>query len=160
MGATGGNNLIIGGTGQDTIYGNYGANPTGNGGEGGQNLIVGNGGGDTIYASQIVDGAEGGHGSILIAGTTSLKQAALQSILSEWTSTHTLSVKVANISGTGTGSGFNGTTYLQPGLTVFNDNTPDTLYSDTNGSADWLLATLSQDTINRPKSSDIETDLP
>ncbi|HVU90072.1 MAG TPA: proprotein convertase P-domain-containing protein [Pirellulales bacterium] len=159
-GVTGGNNLIIGGTGQDTIYGNFGANPTGNGGEGGQNLIVGNGGGDTIYSSQITDGAEGGHGSILIAGTTNLGPTALQAILSEWTSTDTLAVKIANISGTGSGTAANGTNYLQPGVTVSNDGVPDTLFSDSKGSANWLLASLPQDTVNRVKSSDTETNLP
>ena len=76
-GSNGGNNLIVGGTGQDTIYGTYGSvtkkdgSPSA-GGEGGQNLIVGGGGADLIYASQIVDGAEGGHGSILVSGSTTL----------------------------------------------------------------------------------------
>ena len=160
-GATGGNNLIMGGTGHDVIYGSFGANPTGNGGEGGQNLIVGGGGGDTIYASQITDGAEGGHGSILIAGTTTLNQAALQSILTEWTSSHALADKIANISGTGTGTRFNGNAYLQPDVTVQDDNVPDTIWSDTYGSANWLLLSLNnQDTANREKAIDIETDLP
>jgi subtilisin-like proprotein convertase family protein len=159
-GASGGNNLIIGGTGQDTIYGNYGANPTGNGGEGGQNLIVGGGGGDTIYASQITDGAEGGHGSILIAGTTNLGQTALQSILNEWTSSDSPALKLANIGGTGSGTGANGTNYLQAGVTVFNDNVVDTVYSDSKGSANWIFASLPPDTVNRAKANDIETNLP
>jgi len=160
-GASGGNNLIIGGTGHDVIYGSFGTNPTGNGGEGGQNLIVGGGGGDTIYASQITDGAEGGHGSILIAGTTTLNQAALQSILTEWTSTHALADKIANISGTGTGTRFNGNAFLLPDVTVQDDDVPDTIWSDTYGSANWLLLSLNnQDTANRVKPIDSETDLP
>jgi hypothetical protein len=158
-GASGGNNLIIGGTGHDTIYGNFGANPSGNGGEGGQNLIVGGGGGDTIYASQIVDGAEGGHGSILIAGTTNLNQAALQSILNEWTSKDALATKIADMNGTGGGSGLNGTNYLQSGVTVFDDGVADTLYSDSNGAANWLFLNESQDAFNRTKSADLETDI-
>ena len=50
------------------------------------------------------DGGEGSHGSIAIAGTTTYGNtpagiAALQSILAEWSSSHTLAVKQANISG-------------------------------------------------------------
>ena len=157
-GATGGDNLIIGGSGNDTIYGNFGTNPTGNGGEGGQNLIVGGGGSDTIYASQVTDGAEGGHGSILIAGTTTLNQLALESVLEEWWSTDTLATKIADITGTGTTTGSNGINFLQPGVTVLGDGSVDQLFSDTNGSANWLLLSLSQDTANRVKAIDIETD--
>ncbi|HEY4309282.1 MAG TPA: proprotein convertase P-domain-containing protein [Pirellulales bacterium] len=156
-GSTGGANLIIGGTGNDTIYGSFGPNPTGNGGEGGQNLIVGNGGNDTIYASQITDGAEGGHGSILIGDTTTLNLAALQSILAEWTSTDTLAVKVADISGTGNTTGANSTNYLQPGVTVVGDGAADQLYSDTNGKPNWLFLSPNQDVGNRVKTADVET---
>ncbi len=158
-GATGGDNLIVGGTGHDTIYGNFGTNPTGDGGEGGQNLIIGGGGADTIYASQIVDGAEGGHGSILVSGSTTLDQAALMSVLSEWTSTHVLADKIANISGTGSGPRNNGNDFLQVGITVFDDSDADTLFSDSEGDENWLLTTLSDDTANRVKPSDVETDL-
>ena len=158
-GATGGNNLIVGGTGHDTIYGNFGTNPTGDGGEGGQNLIVGGGDDDTVYASQVVDGAEGGHGSILVAGSTTLDQAALLSVLSEWTSTRTVADKIANISGTGTGPRNNGNNFLEVGVTVFDDSDADTLYSDSNGDENWLLLALSEDTANRVKPSDVETDL-
>ncbi len=158
-GATGGNNLIVGGTGHDTIYGNFGTNLSVDGGEGGQNLIIGGGGSDTIYAAQIVDGAEGGHGSILVSGSTTLNQAALLSVLSEWTSTHSVVSKIANISGTGTGPRNNGNNFLEVGVTIFADTDADTLYSDSKGSANWLLLTLSQDTANRVKPTDVETDL-
>jgi len=159
-GVTGGNNLIVGGSGHDTIYGAFGANPTGNGGEGGQNLIVGGGGGDTIYASQITDGAEGGHGSILIDGTTSLNQAALQAVLAEWTSARSLTDKIANITGTGSGSRNNGNSFLLPGMNVASDGVPDQITSDTNGSANWLLLKPLQDTTDRVKPTDVETNLP
>ncbi len=158
-GATGGNNLIVGGTGHDTIYGSFGANPDGDGGEGGQNLIVGGGGGDTIYASQLVDGAEGGHGSILVAGSTTLDQAALLSVLSEWTSTRALPDKIANISGAGSGPRNNGDNFLQVGITVSGDADVDQLYSDSQGAENWLLLALSADTAIRVKPTDVETDL-
>ncbi len=161
-GASGGNNLIVGGLGHDMIYGNFGLNPTGNGGEGGQNLIVGGGGADTIYASQVTDGAEGGHGSIEVAGSTSLDQATLLSVLSEWTSTRTFAQRMANISGTGVGPRNNGSNFLQAGTTVFDDgaDVADQLYSDTAGKENWLIRSLAHDTANRLKATDAETDTP
>jgi len=162
-GMTGGNNLILGGTGNDTIYGAFGSvvTPSGqpcNGGEGGSNLIVGGGGKDLIYASQAVDGGEGGHGSILISGPTTLNQAALQTILNEWASSNTYAVRVANISGTGLTSGLNGTNYLIAGNTVLDDKAVDELVSDTNGAADWFFYNLSQDVVDRLKLTDTSTD--
>lgn len=164
--ASGGNNLIVGGSGADVIYGNFGPNlvtpnnPAGNGGEGGQNLIVAGGGADTIYASQIVDGVEGGHGSVLIGGSTNLAPAALLSVLSEWTSAHTYEQKVANISGVGTADRLNGDNFLKPGQTVANDAAIDDIFSDTNGKANWLLYTFSQDAPHRVKAGDSQSDTP
>jgi hypothetical protein len=159
-GAIGGDNLILGGTGHDVIYGNFGSNPTGDGGEGGQNLIIGGGGGDTIYASQFADGAEGGHGSILVGGSTSLGPAALQSVLSEWTSTHTLQDKIANILGFGAANRLNGDNYLTPGGTLSNDLAVDEIFSDNHGQSNWLLVTLAQDVSKRVKAKDTTTDIP
>jgi len=162
--ASGGNNLIVGGSGNDIIYGNFGANlvtssnPAGNGGEGGQNVIVAGGGADTVYASQIVDGVEGGHGSVLIGGSTSLNEAALLSVLSEWTSVHTYEQKIANITGVGTADRLNGNNYLQTGQTVFDDGAIDDIFSDTNGKANWLLYRFSQDTTHRVKPGETLTD--
>jgi Ca2+-binding RTX toxin-like protein len=162
---TGGNNLIIGGTGHDVIYGNFGTNTltsnntTGNGGEGGQNLIVSGGGGDMIYASQIADGAEGGHGSIVVAGTTKLSQTALLSILSEWSSTDTLAVKMANITGAPSSLNLNGANYLTPGSTILDDGVQDQIIGNSNGQPDWLLSTFAQDVVTRTKPTDPLTDL-
>ena len=163
-GSTGGNNLIVGGSGNDTIYGNFGSVETkhgspSDGAEGGQNLVVGGGGSDTIYASQMVDGAEGGHGSMLIAGSTSLDESALLSVLSEWTSGRTYAEKIANIAGTGTGPRNNGTDFLQAGVTLFDDSSPDDLYSDTEGDLNWLLYAFADDTSHRVKSGEAETDV-
>jgi hypothetical protein len=166
-GSTGTNNLIIGGTGNDTIYGTYqsvvkGNGQPSNGGEGGQNLIVGNGGADTIYASQQnANAAEGGHGSILIAGTTNLNEAALMSVLNEWKSADTQAVKIAAITGTPAGSlDLNGSNYLIPGTTVFDNGAiADTLYSDTAGKANWLFYDFNTDTANRVKGTDVTQNL-
>ncbi|HEY2839044.1 MAG TPA: hypothetical protein VGJ26_07850, partial [Pirellulales bacterium] len=158
-GSVGGDNLIIGGSGNDVIYGNFGTNPTGNGGEGGQNVMVGGGGRDTIYASQAVNGAEGGHGSIEIAGTTNLSTWALLSILGEWTSTDSMANKVASISGSPSGQNINGGNYLIPGVTVFDDGAVDWLCSDSAGASDWLFYSFSLDSASRTKSSDMLTNM-
>ena len=157
-GARGGNNVIVGGSGNDTIYGNFGLNPTGNGGEGGQNLIVGGDGQDTIYASQVVDGAEGGHGSILVAGGTTLDPAALSSVLSEWTSSRTYAEKIANIQGIGSGPRSNDNNFLIAGDTITSDGSLDDLFSDTHGSLNWLAYDFDQDVKHRFKAGEQETD--
>lgn len=164
-GATGGNNLIVSGSGNDWIYGSYGSvvdkhGQFSDGGEGGHNLIVGGGGQDLIFASQDYDGAEGGHGSILIAGTTTLDQAALLSILSEWSSADSQTIKIADISGTGSPAGLNGANYLIAGVTVFDDGVLDELVSDSKGAANWLFSNVNQDYADRVKSTDISTDTP
>ena len=163
-GSTGGNNLIVGGSGSDTIFGNFQSVVTKNGqpsdgGEGGQNLIIGGGGSDMLYASQMTDGAEGGHGSILIAGSTSLNESALLSILSEWTSARSYADRIANIAGTGSGPRNNGDNFLQAGITVFDDGVPDDLFGDTKGELDWLLFALAVDSPHRIKPGEIETGL-
>jgi pectate lyase len=161
--STGGNNLIVGGSGRDVIYGNFGIVQTKNGqpsdgGEGGQNLIIGGGGSDTIYASQMADGAEGGHGSILVAGSTSLNEAALAAILTEWTTTRSYEQKIANIMGTGSGLRENGDYFLQPGVTILSDSSEDELFSDTNGELNWLIYAFADDQPRRVKPGEVETD--
>lgn len=164
-GSTGGNNIIVGGTGNDTIYGAYAEvrKPNGsvsNGGEGGQNLIIGGGGNDLIYASQEIDGAEGGKGSILVAGETNLSQAALAAILSEWTSTRDYATRIENILGSGVGLRNNGDHFLQVGVSISNDGAVDELFSDTKGKDNWLLYALAMDAVSRKKPTETVTNLP
>lgn len=162
-GSTGGNNIIVGGSGNDTIYGAFAEVHKKTGevtprGEGGQNIIVGGGGQDVIYASQPADGPEGGHGSILIAGRTSLNQAALSAVLAEWASSRAYAERVANIQGTGTGDRSNGNNFLRPGITVFNDASIDEVYSDTTGLSNWLFVS-SVDAAYRVKTGEVQTSL-
>jgi Ca2+-binding RTX toxin-like protein len=157
-GETGGNNILLGEEGNDTIFGNYSTNAIGDGGEGGQNIIVGGDGGDIIYTSQGVDGAEGGHGSIAVTGSTELDLSGLMAVQSEWTNTsHTVEAKVSNISGT-TNDGLNGTNYLQTETTVIDDNSADQIFSDSNGSENWLFVNIAPDVLSRTKSKDIVTE--
>ncbi|MBX9791347.1 MAG: S8 family serine peptidase [Pirellulales bacterium] len=164
VGMTGGNNLIVLGNGDNTIYANFeivedSNGNLSNGGEGGQNLVVSGGGHSSLYATGLGNGAEGGHGSILIAGTTSLDVDALESVLAEWTSDDTLATKVASISGTPSGHNFNGNNFLIPGVTVFDNGAVDYLYSGTSGSANWLFYNVNEDIAAYLKASDIISDL-
>jgi len=164
-GSTGGNNLIVGGTGSDTIYGAYGSvqkkdGTPSTGGEGGRSLIVGGGGSDVIYGSQSIDGGEGGNGSIIVSGSTTLGQSALLAVLNEWTSTRTAAERIANIEGVGTGPRNNGNVFLQAGVTISDDDALDDLWSDSYGEANWLLYDFSQDDAHRLKLADVESDNP
>ena len=153
----GGNNLIVGGSGNDVIYGNYGFG--GDGGEGGQNLIVSGSGKSTIYTSGGVDGAEGGQGTVVVAGTTTPNVFALFGILEEWTSTDSLSTRLADIEGANGSAGLNGNNYLIPGITALASSAVDMIIGDVNGAPNWLLYVPGQDTTSQLKTSDILTDL-
>jgi ELWxxDGT repeat protein len=148
----GGNNILLGGAGNDTIYGNWT-----NGGEGGgRNIIVGGADADTLYDYKIADGAEG-KGSILIADDldVSLGVPELSQVMLEWSSTHTYTDRVNNILGPGSIGRLNGSAYLQPGGNVTSDAAVDHLWGTTTGAAfNWFLYTLSVDEINRDKSGE------
>ena len=161
-GETGGNNLIIGGAGSDLIYGNYGQGADGASGglgaTGGQNLIISGSGSSLIYTAG--SGLRsGGAGSIVVAGTTTLDQAALASILAEWTSGDPLSTKLADISGSNGAAGLNGGNYLIPGVTVFDNQTVDAIISDPRGGANWLFYSFIDDSVGDTKRTDVFTDL-
>ena len=148
----GGNNILLGGAGNDTIYGNWS-----NGGEGGRrNIIVGGANADTLYGYEATDGAEG-KGSILIAGDTSLGISQLQAVLSEWTSTRSYAGRVQNILDIDP-NGSNGNVYLQPGVTVTSDAAVDQLWGSTAGAGrNWYWYALAVDQINRDKASETHT---
>ena len=153
----GGNNILVGGDGNDTLYGNW----TDGGEGGGRNIIVGGADADTLYDYKIADGAEG-KGSILVADELdeSLGVPQLQQIMAEWSSTHTYNDRVNNILGPGSIGRLNGNAYLQPGTTVTSDAAIDQLWGTTSGSAfNWFLYTLAVDEINRDKVGETKTTL-
>jgi uncharacterized repeat protein (TIGR01451 family) len=110
-----GNNVLVGGDGNDKLV----ARP-------GRNILIGGNGADTITGSAGDD--------IEIAGSTAYDEddAALQSILDEWSSHNSYSTRVSNIRN---GGGANGAFVLDD-TTVFDDGVRDTLI----GSAglDWF----------------------
>ncbi len=96
---------------------------------------------------------------VLIAGSTTLDESALLSILSEWTSDRSYADAIANIEGVGSGPRNNGNSFLQAGVTVFDDGTPDELFSDTNGDLNWLVFAVANDTPHPAKPGETVTDL-
>jgi Ca2+-binding RTX toxin-like protein len=123
----GGNNVLVGGSGHDTLVA----------GEGRDLLIGGHG-----QATLVADGSQ----DILIGGYTAFdhNQAALAAIMAEWTSSHSRSSRIANLSGSNSGSSFasrlNGDYFLTTAganPTVSDDQARDLLYVR---QLDWWFA--------------------
>lgn len=165
-GAEGGNNLIVTGSGNDTIYAHAGqplpaGTTSGSTKTRGRDLVVSGGGADTIYGWDSTYTTGTFVGDINLTGRTTLTISQLQSILAEWVSSDSYAARIARISGNDGTSGANGSTYLIPGQTVFDDLIPaiDSVWS-TNGSVDdWFLASLSQDVLHNVDSGETITDL-
>src|SRR5205823_15095646 len=113
-----GDDQLIGGNGPDLLIGGLGADQ-----------LVGNSGDD-----------------LLIAGTTAFDDnlAALDAIMAEWTSARSYAERVANLSGTGSGSRNNGETFLTvggPTATVFDDGAVNQLQGASG--MNWYFANMS-----------------
>ncbi|WP_425615859.1 hypothetical protein NA78x_005791 [Anatilimnocola sp. NA78] len=134
-------NRIRGLAGNDILRGE-GGNDTVDGGDG-DDILLGGLGGDKVYGGlgrdlligglgvDLVNGGGGtGNEDILIGGTTTFdaNEAALLSIMAEWTSANSNADRINNLkNGTGVAPKNNGTTYLDS-TTVLNDNSPDSLW--------------------------------
>ncbi|MBX3415675.1 MAG: putative Ig domain-containing protein [Pirellulales bacterium] len=163
-----GNDLIDGGNDDDLITGGDGAesNDTLLGGAG-NDVLSGGSGRDSISGGAGRDVLLGGLGldtlkgeadeDLLVADTTTfaLNAAALLAIHTEWTSNNSYEDRIAHL--TGTAGGANGTTYLQPGTTLFDDGEIDTL---TGGATDldWYLYSLLEDILNDHEPGETQTD--
>jgi Ca2+-binding RTX toxin-like protein len=122
-----GNNVLVGGAGDDQLLGG-----------GGQNLLIGGLGADTLNRN--------GGDDLLIAGTTAFdtNEAALAAVLAEWTSGRDYATRAANLRGTGSGPRANGDFFLKasgPDVTVYNDDAVDVL-QEASGT-DWFFANQS-----------------
>ncbi|MDB5335920.1 MAG: hypothetical protein JWN70_1539 [Planctomycetaceae bacterium] len=127
-----GNDTLSGGSGDDILNGGDGTDTLS--GNAGRDLLIGGLGRDTLHGGDDDD--------LLVGGTTTFDTdpIALRAIASEWTSSRTYAARIANLSGTGTGTRNNGTRYLLPGTTVINDSSIDDLYGE--GGNDWFIANL------------------
>lgn len=164
-----GSDWADGGDGDDILLG-------GDGGEGaddtllggtGREILVGDGG--RSVTAQVTGGSDslnGGAGEdIIIAGVgIPVDAAAMAMIQAEWTSERTFAERVANISGMGSGPNANGSSYLQPGTTVFNDRPStgvptlvDQVFGGTE--ADWIFSDIPDDNEADLEGSDLLIDL-
>ena len=157
--------MLHGGAGNDRLRGGNGADIL-LGDDGADNLIGGKGN-DILIGGQGADTLTGSAGDdLLVAGFTSYDavDAALLSLLAEWTSSRSYADRVANLSGTGTGLRLNGNNFLiaqGASRTVFDDGAVDDLTG--NAGQDWFLLNLDgdgdptkRDRVNDKKAS--ETD--
>jgi len=142
-----GNDTLIGGAGNDILSGSAG-NDSLVGGTG-RDLLIGGLGLDTLRGDAGED--------LLVADKTTfdLNAAALLAIHNEWTSAGSYEDRVAHL--TGTAGGLNGSTFLQPGVTVFDDEEIDSL---TGGAVDldWYIYNLLQDALADHESGETQTD--
>jgi hypothetical protein len=114
------------------------------------NVLLGGDGADGLLAGRGRDVLIGGSGSdaliggsdedLLIAGHTAFDAdlAALEALRAEWSAARGYPVRVANLRGSGSGPRLNGSFFLTPGLTVFDDGAVDVLIGG--AALDWYLA--------------------
>ncbi len=146
----GGDDFLIGGDGQDVIIGGDGDDVLI--GNNGNDFLLGDKGRDLLIGGEGVDYLFGGEGEdLLVAGSTSfsddpitLDLPALFAVHSEWISSRTYQQRIDNISGVGIGASENGANFLLPGLTVFGDNSPDTLLGGSE--TDWYFYAITAGT--------------
>lgn len=153
----GGSDVADGGTGNDILLGGdgaEGANDNLSGGDG-RDILIGDGGA-TVMRHPVggADTLDGGDGEdIVVAGVVvnaGLTAADFMAIRAEWISGRSFADRVANISGTGSGSRDNGDAFLALGTNVFNDKkassttaTVDHVLGGTE--SDWILADVPDD---------------
>jgi len=147
-GADGGeaNDTLIGGAGDDILSGQLGDDSL-LGGDG-RDLLLGGLGLDTLAGDAGDD--------LLVADETSfdVHAAALLALHNEWTSANLYAVRVALLSGPLGGA--NGTTFLTPGVTVFDDEAEDSLTGGAD--MDWFLYNLFQDILADHEPGELQTD--
>jgi len=141
---------VNGSQGDDLLIGDNQANNLV--GNAGNNILVGNGGDDSLTGGAGNDILIGGLGAdtltgnagddIVIGGPTSFdaNPKALLAIMAEWTSANTYDTRRQHLLNTLPG-GLNGTNYLRD-LTVFDDQTIDTIYGG--DGIDWFWANANE----------------
>lgn len=134
--------MVIGGSGNDTLQGQTSK----------ATILVGLGGNDNLTGGSQRDLLFGGTGAdlllgsggddLLVSGSSShdTNRQALFAIYSEWTSTRSFAIRTANIWGNGTGTNANGDFRLNSDP---NDSTTDTVFAD--NEVDGLTGGLNQD---------------
>lgn len=134
-----GNDQLWGSPNSDILMGEDGADVIDGGN--GRDILIGGVGADRITANTSPldeDIVIGGDYFYIYAGIGGGLPADMDivAILAEWRSSRSRAQRIANISGTGTGSRLNGAAFLNSS-TVTNDGIADTIFST--GSIDWLI---------------------
>ena len=156
-GGEGGNNLIVAGGGNDTIYAHCGlpatSHTSGTTAEG-QDLIIGGTGTDTVYGWPAGYTLGSNTGDLFIAGTTNLSLSALDAVLAEWDSSDSYATRVADLSGANGPVGANGSNYLISGTTVIGSTAVDEIFGTVDSDDDWYLVT-SNDVLNNVEQNEV-----
>jgi Ca2+-binding RTX toxin-like protein len=139
-----GNDILLGGSGPDVLFGGFGAD-----------VLVGGASSNVLFAGRGNDILIGGRGQatlfggrgpdILIGGYTAFDQniEALSAISAEWNSGRPFDTIVANLRGVGTRPSLNGNFFLTgtgPNATVFSNRLVDTIFGG--AGRDWFFASL------------------
>ncbi len=136
-------NILVGGAGDDSLQGMAG-----------RDLLLGGLGADTL------DG--GADEDLLLSGDVNFggnERDAIIAIMTEWTSARSYADRIANISGTGTGTRNNGNFFLDSN-TLVNDSDADTLTGGPGiGVLDWYLYDLLDDSITDKEAGETATEL-
>jgi Ca2+-binding RTX toxin-like protein len=140
-----GNDVLLGGAGDDEMFGSAGAN-TINGDAGNDVLIGGNGfdqlngglGRNVMIAGAGRDSVQSIGSDLIVTGSTiyDVDAEALREIRAEWTSTRSLPRRIANLTNGGSEDRANGDTFLNES-TVLDDQEVDRVFSRRR--VDWLL---------------------
>ncbi|TWT88904.1 PKD domain protein [Pseudobythopirellula maris] len=128
-----GDDLLIGGSGDDILLGGDGYDTMGGGH--GRDLLIGGNDGDVIFGESGED--------ILISGTTAFDNdsAALDSIMSEWTSSRSYNDRVDNLLGLGVGAAWDAR--LNDEVFLIANGEDATVFDDE--STDWLVGGRGKD---------------
>ena len=135
--------IVLGGSGDDTLKGSatLAVVLLGNAGN---DVLIGSSGKDLLWGGVGSDQITAGSGEdLLIAGATSWDTSLfdIRAIRAEWTSSRPFATRIANLNGTGTGTRANGDTFLT-NLTVLGDLDVDQLFGGL--SNDWFWSSLSE----------------
>lgn len=164
---TGRSMFFVGGDGDDSLIGSSASDVLDGGlgndvlvGAGGADILIGGGGNDVLIGGDGADFLDGGAGrDLVIAGRTTFDANgdALAGIRAEWTSNRTPAQKIANLSGTGSGTRANGNFFLVPRSTVLDDADVDQILGGEG--EDWLLYDFSEDVASDWTSGEVRTNI-
>lgn len=159
-GGEGGNDIIHGGADNDTLSGDFMGSAT-DGEREGADIVIGGTGADSIYGWAALVGPAGFGGDILIGGEVTHDQTALEAIRLEWISANSYADRVANITnGSGSVAGVNGTNFLAAGATVFDDAAVDQIWGESATADEWFLLKLTEDLLSGDQPGETKTNTP